>query len=237
MAKNFPAEAIQWVRRAKWTGPQNVPWNRVDTDDEKSWAASKQPKKVNEFKKLIQEHEGHVAPSILVQHANDNRAFIVDGHHRALARRGLKQDVVGYVGNIDPKDRMAARKPTVSSITAAAIRIISRRRVSEKTPELSVTHAPIGHEGVWHSKKPPLQLPAYIQNIRNALMRSGHGEQEAHALAVAAVKRWAKGDLKWGKKRHVTPEVQQHLDGPFKNGKNFGGIIHEEDEEEIPEKE
>ena len=110
MAKNFPAEAIQWVRRAKWTGPQNVPWNRVDTDDEKSWAASKQPKKVNEFKKLIQEHEGHVAPSILVQHANDNRAFIVDGHHRALARRGLKQDVVGYVGNIDPEDRMAAQE-------------------------------------------------------------------------------------------------------------------------------
>jgi hypothetical protein len=79
---------------------------------------------------------------------------------------------------------------------------------SEQTPELSTHHSPIGHEGVWHSKKPPLQLPAYIQNIRNALMRAGHGEQEAHALAVAAVKRWAKGDLKWGKKHHVTPEVQ-----------------------------
>jgi hypothetical protein len=78
--------------------------------------------------------------------------------------------------------------------------------MSEKTPELSVTHAPIGHEGVWHSKKPPLQLPAYIQNIRNALMRNGHGEQESHALAVAAVKRWAKGDLKWGKHK-ITPEV------------------------------
>jgi hypothetical protein len=38
-------------------------------------------------------------------------------------------------------------------------------------------------------------------------MRAGHGESEAHALAVAAVKRWAKGNLKWGPKRHVTPEV------------------------------
>lgn len=73
---------------------------------------------------------------------------------------------------------------------------------SEKTPELSATHAPIGHEGVWHSKHPPLQLPAYIQNIRNALMRNGHGEQEAHALAVAAVKRWASG------KGNVHPEVR-----------------------------
>jgi hypothetical protein len=79
--------------------------------------------------------------------------------------------------------------------------------VSAETPRLSSEHAPIGHEGVWHSKNPPLQLPAYIQNIRNALMRAGHGESEAHALAVAAVKRWAKGNLKWGPKRKVTPEV------------------------------
>lgn len=78
---------------------------------------------------------------------------------------------------------------------------------SEETPELSTHHSPIGHEGVWHSKHPPLQLPAYIQQIRNALMRAGHGEQEAHALAVAAVERWAKGDLHWGKGK-VTPEVQ-----------------------------
>ena len=74
---------------------------------------------------------------------------------------------------------------------------------SAKTPELSSTHAPIGHEGVWHSKHPPLQLPAYIQNIRNALRRNGHGESEAHALAVAAVERWASG------KGHVHPEVRE----------------------------
>jgi hypothetical protein len=74
---------------------------------------------------------------------------------------------------------------------------------SAETPELSATHAPIGHEGVWHSKNPPLQLPAYIQNIRNALMRNGHDEQSSHALAVAAVKRWASG------KGHVHPEVRE----------------------------
>ena len=73
---------------------------------------------------------------------------------------------------------------------------------SAETPELSTHHAPIGHEGVWHSKNPPMQLPAYIQNIRNALMRAGHSEGEAHALAVAAVERWKDGG------DHVTPEVQ-----------------------------
>ena len=73
---------------------------------------------------------------------------------------------------------------------------------SAQTPYLSAHHAPIGHEGLWHSRHPPLELPPYIQNIRNALIRNGHSEQEAHALAVAAVERWKDGG------DHVTPEVQ-----------------------------
>ena len=108
MAQNFPAAAIEWVKRAKWTGPQWVPWNRVDTDNEDEWAAAHQPGKVNEFVRQIKEHGGHVAPSILVQEPNSPKAFLVDGHHRAVARQKLKQDVLAYVGNIDPRDRMAA---------------------------------------------------------------------------------------------------------------------------------
>lgn len=42
-----------------------------------------------------------------------------------------------------------------------------------------------------------------IQNIRNALMREGHSEDDAHALAVAAVERWKDGG------DNVTPEVRQ----------------------------
>jgi hypothetical protein len=76
---------------------------------------------------------------------------------------------------------------------------------SEQTPELASHHAPIGHQGLWGtpSKKVPVtqQLPAYIQNIRNALMRSGHDEGSAHAIAVGAVTRWASG------KGKVHPEV------------------------------
>ena len=88
---------------------------------------------------------------------------------------------------------------------------------SAETPYLSSHHAPIGHEGLWHtpSKKVPHkeQLPAYIQNVRNALMRSGHDEQSAHAMAVAAVKRWANGEGAWGKKGKVTPVVQEAARG------------------------
>jgi 8-oxo-dGTP pyrophosphatase MutT (NUDIX family) len=108
MAKNFPPDAISWIRRAKWIGPIWVPWDRVDQDDRDKWAASHQPAKVKEFERSITAHDGHVAPSVLVQEPNSNRAFIVDGHHRAVARENLKQKVLAYVGNIEPKDRAVA---------------------------------------------------------------------------------------------------------------------------------
>lgn len=108
MARNFPASAIEWVKRAKWIGPVWIPWDRVDVDDIDSWAASHQPDKVREFMRMIKDHGGHVAPSVLVQEPNSHKAFIVDGHHRALAHKKLGQPVLAYVGNIDPRDRPAA---------------------------------------------------------------------------------------------------------------------------------
>jgi hypothetical protein len=110
MSKNFPPDAIGWVKRARWTGPQWVPWDRVDTDDKDKWAASRQPAKVKEFEDAIKAHDGRVAPSILVQEPKSNKAFIVDGHHRALARENLGQKVLAYLGNIDPNDRQAAEE-------------------------------------------------------------------------------------------------------------------------------
>ena len=110
MAKNFPPDAISWVKRAKWIGPIWVPWDRIDQDDRDKWAASHQPEKVAEFEKAIKAHGGHVAPSIMVQEPNSQKAFIVDGHHRALAHENLKQKVLAYIGNIEPKDRMAAEE-------------------------------------------------------------------------------------------------------------------------------
>lgn len=105
---NFPAGAIEWVKRARWIGPVNVPWSRIDADDEDKWAASHQPEAVDRFARAIRSGQGHTNPSVLVQEPGTNKAFIVDGHHRALARRKLGRPVLAYVGNIDPRDRMAA---------------------------------------------------------------------------------------------------------------------------------
>lgn len=83
---------------------------------------------------------------------------------------------------------------------------------SAETPTLEATPDLLGTHGLWHtpSKKVPekQKLPNYIEHIAHALMRSGHDESQAIAMAVAAVKRWSQGYGAWGRKQKVTPVVQ-----------------------------
>lgn len=117
LESNFPDTAIEWVKRARWIGPVEVPWDRIDDDDIDKWAASHQPDAVNRFARGITSGKGNTAPSVLVQEPNGNRAFIVDGHHRAMARHfKLGKPVLAYVGNIDPKDREAAEQTHSSQV-------------------------------------------------------------------------------------------------------------------------
>jgi hypothetical protein len=87
-------------------------------------------------------------------------------------------------------------------VTRAPLRL----EESAKTAMLSVTHAPIGHGGPnWVTRSKPGntgQLPAYIQNVRNAIMRSGADESRATAIAVGRIRDWAEG------KGKVSPEVR-----------------------------
>jgi 8-oxo-dGTP pyrophosphatase MutT (NUDIX family) len=108
MRGNFPEDKLEWVKRARWTGPVDLPWDRVDTDDIDKWAASHQPQKVNDFAASMRKNPDSVKPSIAVQEPTSGKAFLVDGHHRALARKKLNQPVRAYLGNIDPEDRPAA---------------------------------------------------------------------------------------------------------------------------------
>jgi 8-oxo-dGTP pyrophosphatase MutT (NUDIX family) len=110
MRANFPEEAIQWVMRARWVGPINVPWNRIDDDDIEGWAASHQLDQVNRFARDIKAGSGHTNPSVCIQDNDTNKAIIIDGHHRALAHKKLNQPVLAYLGMIDPADRMAAEE-------------------------------------------------------------------------------------------------------------------------------
>lgn len=95
-------------------------------------------------------------------------------------------------------------------VTLAA-RELARLQKSAETPSLEATPDILGPEGLWHTPDRHVgskqKLPNYIEHIAHALMRDqGMGESQAIATAINAVKRWAKGDLRWGR-RKITPEV------------------------------
>lgn len=54
----------------------------------------------------------------------------------------------------------------------------------------------------WVERSPKGELPQYIRIVRNGLMKQGKSEAQATALAVAAIKRWARGG------DNVSPKVQ-----------------------------
>ncbi len=110
LRSNFPEKSIEWVKRTRWIGPIQIPWERVDDDSIDSWAASHQADAVSRFARDIKANRGHTNPSVLVQRPGQDRAFIVDGHHRALARRKLGQPVLAYVGFIQSDDLQAVEE-------------------------------------------------------------------------------------------------------------------------------
>ena len=76
--------------------------------------------------------------------------------------------------------------------------------LSKKTPMLERTPAPIGDPngpGLWHVKG--MQMPPYFQQVRNALIRSGHSVAGASAITWGAMRKWAAGG------GNVHPEVRK----------------------------
>lgn len=88
---------------------------------------------------------------------------------------------------------------------AAAARYGRVVDLSAETPVVSTVHHPFGSPsgpGLWRMKG--AQMPAYIQNVAHALLRTGRAADESSAiqLAVGAIQRWARGGGK------VSPEVR-----------------------------
>jgi hypothetical protein len=75
--------------------------------------------------------------------------------------------------------------------------------------EVRYDTSPLGPGPNWVTKADPMAgLGSFIRAIAHALIRNGHSESQAIALAVAAVKRWAHGGKAWGPNSHVTPATQ-----------------------------
>ncbi len=100
LLKNYPPEAIVWVRDAEWAGPLNVPFTSIDEDAVKSWAASHNPARVKHFKDKIEAGDP-VHPAVSVREPGEDNVKIIDGHHRALAYQELGLPVRTYLGRVD----------------------------------------------------------------------------------------------------------------------------------------
>jgi hypothetical protein len=63
------------------------------------------------------------------------------------------------------------------------------------------TPQPVGPKPLWKKTKPkPWHLPFYIEHVANALIKHGHSEQEAIAMAVGIVRAWSKHKPEGGEK-------------------------------------
>lgn len=84
--------------------------------------------------------------------------------------------------------------------------LLAELRTAE-TPIASTVHEPLGKPGgpgLFHVKG--LQLPAYVQHVRDELMKQGHAESKATGMAVGIIRNWAAGHD--GKGNRVHPDVQ-----------------------------
>lgn len=101
MRRNYPENALGWMRDARWVGPVQVPLDRIDFDDRDSWAADHDKARVKHFAKRIKRGEAHLHPVVAVQEPGGDNIKVIDGHHRVLAYEKLGQPVKAYVGFVD----------------------------------------------------------------------------------------------------------------------------------------
>ena len=115
MSKSFPGHAIDWVKHADWSGPQQIPAEHIDLSDKNSWAAWHDPDKVDKIAKKLRKGKP-TKPMITIKVKGKNRFIVVDGHHHLLG--SIKAGVIptGYVGEIDPQYLTAALETHSSQI-------------------------------------------------------------------------------------------------------------------------
>lgn len=99
LSSDYPKSSMKWMHDAIWSGPVMVPADAFDISDDNTWAASREPGKVNRFKKDIS--AGNMKPIVAVKIPGSNQLRIVDGHHHFLAYHQLGHPVLTYVGHVD----------------------------------------------------------------------------------------------------------------------------------------
>lgn len=109
LLENYPADALDWVKDLRWSGPETIPLDKVSFEHEEEWRATHEPGRVRKFYKKIR-RGARVNPAVLIKTPGGSKLIIVDGHHRALAYRQLGKPIVAWVGhttkNTGPWDQL-----------------------------------------------------------------------------------------------------------------------------------
>jgi hypothetical protein len=193
--EDFPKSAVKWMGKLDWEWPRAVDLSEIDFSNKKEWTASPDDKKVEKFQKKLT--KGLIKPAILVRPKGASKYIVVDGHHRALACKGLDRPLMAWTAEApskqgewdtmhDLQDRLSATMTDLDIVLAAD----SMAKAS--TPE------PFSKNPLWHKK--PLHLPFYVQHVAHKLLAQGHSESEAIAMAIAIIKKWAQKKPSGGEK-------------------------------------
>ena len=102
LARDFPPEAIAWVREAEWEGPMRVGPDHIDTANRDKWAASHDGRTAGFAAKLKRKQQagGELKPAVYVRTPGRSKDIVVDGHHRTLAYLDAGQSPYAYVGRV-----------------------------------------------------------------------------------------------------------------------------------------
>lgn len=101
LARDFPSDAIAWVKDAKWKGPRKVRLDKIDTADRSEWDASADHDQVAGIRDKLAAG-GQVTPVVLVRWPGTKKWVIADGHHRYLAAEsGDLKKLTAYKGKVD----------------------------------------------------------------------------------------------------------------------------------------
>jgi uncharacterized protein len=93
---DYPANVMEWVKAARWTGPEKVKLKDIDMTGRAKWRASKDD--LSGYIKRAK--KGPVKPILLVETPDNDKYEVVDGHHRLLAAEANGTPVLAYCAKV-----------------------------------------------------------------------------------------------------------------------------------------
>lgn len=189
LAQNYPERVLSWVDRAQWTYRPAVP---LDSIDMARRPGGRDQGKVAAIADAVTAGKP-MEPVVLVD--VDGKLQIADGYHRTLAfQRAGKTSVAAYVAT-----GTRVTGPWVKTMHAAKLNraddvIAHIERLTERRALARYDTSPVGTPGGKKNWVDEVNgLPLFIRAIAHALIRDGHSESSAIAIAVGRVKAWAAG--------------------------------------------